>query len=335
MDDHKHKSAMDEASISIDEQSITLPQASEQNPPLSISQENPITIISQENSTTTDANGFRFQLKPAIRLKLAIEALCDPDFNPTGTGRVDVDVRGFGLTVGNPSTVHAHLWLKASTLVNFQCSNPVVGEMVNLRLISQNLDVQEKDSLTVLHTHGSTQITFNFGEAPTRLFVAELLEKTDEIPVFPFVTIFCEAAIPSNDVDLLINQLFQDERPQIVSVDITAQKVTIVVGRDRLRLDYDYNEMGFDGTRGMDEAGEQRHRAWFFWKHPEMLQKAARLYYAFLLAFATTPPDTVMLRFTLQELGDLIFLTEAFRITPNLDSHLPNLGNNPAASLWK
>ncbi|KAK9682579.1 hypothetical protein RND81_10G083300 [Saponaria officinalis] len=279
-----------------------------------------VSEMSLEKPLNNEENGFRFKLEPGQRLKLAIEALCDPEFNPPGIGRIDVDGKGFGVTVGTPKDVHGHLWLKGKNLGNFECSKPMVGKLVDLRKFSGNLVADEKDTVIVAHIDGSNEISFSFGE-PTRALTIEVLENTIEIPEFPHVAIFCEASIPSHDVDTLIEQLFEDETPRRVSVDILA-RATIFVGKDN-------EDMGFDRTRALGGAGKI-HRAWFYWTYPEVLKKAARLFPAFLVSFTRTPENKVMLQFTLQELGDLMFLKEAAEVIPNLDAHHLELQKRPS-----
>ncbi|KAK9682577.1 hypothetical protein RND81_10G083200 [Saponaria officinalis] len=279
-----------------------------------------VSEMSLEKPLTNEENGFRFKLEPGQRLKLAIEALCDPEFNPPGIGRIDVDGKGFGVTVGTPKDVHGHLWLKGKNLGNFECSKPMVGKLVDLRKFFGNLVADEKDTVIVAHIDGSNEISFSFGE-PTRALKIEVLENTIEIPEFPHVAIFCEASIPSHDVDTLIEQLFEDETPRRVSVDILA-RATIFVGKDN-------EDMGFDRTRALGGAGKI-HRAWFYWTYPEVLKKAARLFPAFLVSFTRTPENKVMLQFTLQELGDLMFLKEAAEVIPNLDAHHLELQKRPS-----
>ncbi|XP_074280428.1 uncharacterized protein LOC141605513 [Silene latifolia] len=299
------------------------------------SQEIPTTLYNHSKEKTT--TNFSFQVHPAIILKQTLACLTEEHFNPEGFGMIEVGEVGLEITVGNSNATVSHLWLKATGLIDFKCSKPMIGQWVNLKHISHNLvDAHDTDTITIHHLESSNQLFFSFGSDPPTQFSEELVEQDEVYYVkFPNITYACEAAILSDDLKQMIEQ-YEVAEPKLVLVDISKENLKISIERTKWLYCYKHGDK-MEGIRGM--IGKQKHHAFFKWPDCEFLKKAALVAPAFLLCFATHPPQCIMLRFNLRELGDLVYLHKSVLTVFNSPSsqqlkvELGNLENLKAASL--
>ncbi|KAL2897542.1 Proliferating cell nuclear antigen [Bienertia sinuspersici] len=278
-----------------------------------------------ESSDKNPEKTFNFQLNPAIKLKQSIESLKDHEFNPKGVGRIDISEKGFEITVINSETnVGGYLFLKSSGLINFHCSKSIGNKLINLNLTSLFLvSSTDDDTITIYHVVGSKNLTFIIGSAPNKVMKIEFLEMNFEFDKFPDIIFFCEAVITTDLLRQMIQKLEETGKTQQVSVDITEKLVAILVGgKDPWIYKYDTDKIV--GTRGLEPG--QQHHAWFILQHLEAMKKAANLAPCLLICFLTEPPNFVMMRFNLRELGDLAFIIEASKIFQNADDLLRHGG---------
>ncbi|KAH9619728.1 hypothetical protein KSS87_011652 [Heliosperma pusillum] len=274
------------------------------------SQEMP-TTLHPDNSKGNTIKDFSFQVYPALKLKQTLACLIEEQFNSHGFGMIEVGEVGLEITMGNSnnSTV-AHLWLKPTGLIDFQCTKPMIAEFVNLKNIYHNLvNADDKDTISIHHLHGSNQLFFSFGSDPSTQFSEEFVEQDEVYHVkFPNITYACEAVILSNHLKQMIEKYEAAIDPKLVSVDISKDYLKIAVGETDWLYSYRHGDK-LNGIRGM--VGDEEHHAWFQWRDCEFLKKAALVAPGVLLCFTTDPPHCIMLRFNLRELGDLVYLQKS------------------------
>ncbi|XP_074284342.1 uncharacterized protein LOC141608919 [Silene latifolia] len=289
---------------------------------------------SKENTTT---NNFSFQLHPAIKLKQTLACLTEEHFNPEGIGMIEVGKVGLQITVRNTNGTVSQLWLKATGLIDFKCSKPMINKWVNLKNICLNLaDAHDEDTITIHHLDASNQLFFSFGNDHPTHFSEELVEQDEDKYVkLPKIIHACEAAILSDHLKEMIEK-YEAADHKLVIVDISKEHLDIFIGTTHWSCRYkDADKM--DRIRGM--IGEQKHHAFFQWPDCEFLKKAALAAPAFFVCLNTDPPQTITLRFNLRELGDLVYLHESVLtvfnspLSKDIKVELGHLENLKAASL--
>ncbi|XP_021742285.1 uncharacterized protein LOC110708464 [Chenopodium quinoa] len=260
-----------------------------------------------QSSQETPVTSFRFGVRPASKLKQALESLTDAKFNPKGLGLIEVVENGLEITVRNTKTgVAGHLWFKSSGLINFEFKKAMINKMIDLNCVLDNLvDASANDIVTLHYLHGCSHLNFMFGNASPRHFAVDLLEMDASFEKFPNITFACDAVILSEQFRDII-QAFQDiEKPRIGSLEISDKVFTVSVGKRDWRLMYEK----VNGIRGM--APNMVHQAWLRLHHRESLKKASFIAAGLLLCLVTDPFEQIMLRFNLRELGDLVFISRA------------------------
>ncbi|XP_021773114.1 uncharacterized protein LOC110737058 [Chenopodium quinoa] len=250
---------------------------------------------------------FRFGVRPANKLKQALQSLSDANFNPNGLGLIEVVENGLEITVRNTKTgVAGHLWFKSSGLINFEFKKAMINKMIDLNCILDNLvDASANDTVTLLYLHGFSHLNFMFGNASPRLFAVDLLEMDGSFEKFPNITFACEAVILSDHFREIIQAYQELEKPRIGSLEISDKVLTVSVGKRDWRMMYEK----VNGIRGMPP--NMVHQAWLRLHHRESLKKASFIAAGLLLCLVTDPSDQIMLRFNLRELGDLVFISRA------------------------
>ncbi|KAL2929923.1 Proliferating cell nuclear antigen [Bienertia sinuspersici] len=262
---------------------------------------------------------FNLNAKNSFKTKHSIAALSDSDFNPLGVAMVDVNEKGFEITVRNSLTDAAgNLFLKSSGLNDFHCNTPIINKMINLNEISEILfNTGIKETISVFHLNGSNHLSFILGSAPTKEMSVEFLETDEVLAKFPDVEFSCEAGLKTSTLREMIDQLNKINGLQLVSVNIAESEVTIFVG---LEPPWEY-EIG-DADENFEArllTEDKQHHAWFESRHVESMKKASILATRFHLRFLTEPSKHVMMRFNLQELGELVFILKAVLIVKNPD----------------
>ncbi|XP_074280461.1 uncharacterized protein LOC141605540 [Silene latifolia] len=248
----------------------------------------------QASQQNPSINSFSFEIKPAHKLKQAIAALCDQEFNPRGLARMDVDDQGFELTVWNVETrVIGHLRLRANDSNNYSYSSPLEPNMIDLNRVFSGLEFAADDDIVfIYHLHGSNLLGFKFGD-PVTEFLVDLTELDSNFKNFPGFTTICGTSIPTQHLRELIPPMVQEGTPQKVLLHIIDKDVSIIVG---------------DST--MPGEVLQEHKVWFEWPHGDALMKASRLEELFYLGFGASDVkcDTLMMRFFVKERWNLAFV---------------------------
>ncbi|XP_074280429.1 uncharacterized protein LOC141605515 [Silene latifolia] len=298
--------------------------------------QNPSSIAetSQEIPTT---NNFSFQVHPAIKLKQTLACLTEEHFNPEGLGMIEVGEVGLEITVGNTNATVSQLWLKATGLIDFKCSKPMINKWVNLKNICLNLaDAHDKDTITIHHLDASNQLFFTFGNDHPTHFSEELVEQDEDKYVkLPKIIYACEAAVLSDHLKEMIEK-YEAADPKLVLLDISREHLDMSVAAAHWTYRYKNGDKK-GGIRGM--IGEQKHHAFFQWADCEFLKKAALAAPAFLVCLNTDPPQTITLRFNLRELGDLVYLHKSVLtvfnspLSKDINVELGHLENLMAAAL--
>ncbi|KAK9682882.1 hypothetical protein RND81_10G103800 [Saponaria officinalis] len=250
---------------------------------------------------------FIFKTQQTHILKASISALCDPEFNPDGLARIDVDDKNLQLTVSNvqPSVLG---------ILKFQCINsdddfiyntPFDSRMLHLNHILRYLALaHDHDSVTIYHVLESDQLTFVFGSNPPIEFSAKLLEPVAEFRQYPDVLGSCGVILPTEDLRQMISSMFQDENPRNVLVKMSEKNVTVAVGNNKWRY-------------GGDEIHATKWNpgvelSWYFrWPQHELLKYTSYLSKRFTLCFLDDPPQSVMFWFSVSERWDLKYITSS------------------------
>ncbi|XP_074267673.1 uncharacterized protein LOC141591194 [Silene latifolia] len=250
-----------------------------------------------------------FILKRGTTMMNAIAALADRSFNPSAFAMIQVGKPGLDITVHvtHPQTdkqVFGFLRLKAAGLHEFVCEKPFT-KLVSLlsihNILKDATDNNDTDYIAVYVVSGTNRLCFAWGQITRYSGVPEksvgLYNLKSEYATFPDVSYGFEAVIASTTWNNAIQQLLQID-PHTRS---TRGWVTMTAATVEMELR--------QGLVVSTEENPELHDVWMDWKYWESLHKALRLTDKCSMYLVTDPPEHIMFRFKLQELGDLFYLT--------------------------
>ncbi|KAK9705529.1 hypothetical protein RND81_07G064000 [Saponaria officinalis] len=236
MDENKESSITDELVITIKNPS----HISHQNPSTDIVKDETQSTVPESSSRSSEQNPLDFfgnlhiVVKPARLLKQAFEAICDPEFNPSGIGRIDLGEKCFTIVVLSPDNSLARLHLSDGDEIEVSCHETMATRMVNLREIFQNLSADDDDTIVLYHIQGMNKLSGYFGKYADHGFSTEFLQNTAVIPEFPSLPVLYLGVLKSDEFSALTEELMKNGKPQPVTVQIMRSSSRMTVGEQTI-----------------------------------------------------------------------------------------------------
>ncbi|XP_074268637.1 uncharacterized protein LOC141592001 isoform X3 [Silene latifolia] len=165
-----------------------------------------------------------FQTNHGGKLKTAIEALSLA--NSKGSGIIDIDPTN-GLKISSipdsNSGLTTFMCLKPNELENFQCSQPLMNKMVNLKFLLRMLQAIEEDGINFYQENGSSMLSFES---------VGLQENNVGFNAYSgTMSRTCEAIIPTEALNTMIPEMITNGFTQLVTVDITSAEMKFLIGK--------------------------------------------------------------------------------------------------------
>ncbi|KAK9697638.1 hypothetical protein RND81_08G050200 [Saponaria officinalis] len=278
----------------------------------------------QKPTTNTASYDFAFVVRQINVLKDAFEALSDTKFNPKQDVVIQVDQPGCEFSVWNINVKSRHesfgyLSLKACHMDSFQCKNPLQKSfsLKGIPELFRSADKFKARCLVLYVREGSNQISFKWGHNSLDFGYGfpvnvELKDVDPRMARFPrCLSYVYEGVLHSSIIQKMSVKLQNQSEPIPDTVVMSFQRATMEIMADEMT------------ASSMEDADEEELQVATEWKHWESLESASRSATKASVYLVTEPGREVMVRFHLDQLGDLIYLSQAdFQLL----SPLPLLG---------
>ncbi|XP_074268635.1 uncharacterized protein LOC141592001 isoform X1 [Silene latifolia] len=211
-----------------------------------------LTVSAKFQSIAMATKTISFQTNHGGKLKTAIEALSLA--NSKGSGIIDIDPTN-GLKISSipdsNSGLTTFMCLKPNELENFQCSQPLMNKMVNLKFLLRMLQAIEEDGINFYQENGSSMLSFESGKFLGFFVHLILISLFRVLLTYPGIVLgvglqennvgfnaysgtmsrTCEAIIPTEALNTMIPEMITNGFTQLVTVDITSAEMKFLIGK--------------------------------------------------------------------------------------------------------
>ncbi|KAK9742707.1 hypothetical protein RND81_03G192500 [Saponaria officinalis] len=281
---------------------------------------NPIDITQESPTSETDADNSNYDFVLQLttdgknKMRLAISALKNTEFNPSKMGLMRVTKAGFSITVkstidptNEKDYVFGYLRMRAADLDHFYCQE-TVSKVVPLRDVLRVLKAANFESRAVIYgVQGSNQLSFDFDHLDVD---GRTIDQTLHVNLIDDI---------NSEYENFPNVLY--EYKETITAASLWKFVVGILRRPRVPSDHSV-KMEIKTNRVIMEVGEAPHyhrirepamtyEVSWTWRHWRSLAKALCKAEFGCIYLVNVPAQSVMLKLKLSELGDVVYLYSA------------------------